>query len=123
MKLAALLLLVIAATHYGYAPLAEQFSDPDGAARAIFYVVRGIEGVALFAAIAWLSPQPAVLLACLWGVLEEGETAVCRMSMGIGNTVQAGLFDGLCGPGWYVLGVCIAAGLAVFVTQGARRNE
>lgn len=121
MRLAALLLVLVAATHYGYAPIAALFEDQDQAARALFYVFRGLEGAALYAVIAFLVRHPAVWAVCLWGAIEESQTAVCRLSSGIANEVRVDLFDGLCGPGWYGLGVCIAAGLAASVVQGARQ--
>lgn len=121
--LAIALLLLIVGTHYGYAPLAVAFDDTDAAARALFYIFRGIEGTALFALIGLMSQHPAVMAVCLWGAVEESQTAVCRLGAGIDSDASAiGLFAGLCGPGWYWGGVVIAAMFAVWVAyRGARQ--
>lgn len=121
--LAIALLLLVAATHYGYAPLAVAFDDTDAAARALFYVFRGVEGTALFALVGVLSRHPAVWAVCLWGAVEESQTAVCRLGAGIDTDASAvDLFAGLCGPSWYWGGVVIAAMFAVWVAyRGARQ--
>lgn len=121
-RLAVVLLVLVAGTHYGHAPLAALFDDPDAASRALFYAFRGVEGTALFALVGLLSRHPAVWAVCLWGVFEESQTAICRIGAGIGSDAGVDLFAGLCGPDWYWGGVVIAALFAMwFAFQGARQ--
>src|SRR5574341_1141423 len=95
MRLAAILLLLVAMTHYAYPVVATLYPDADRAARALFYVARGFEGVALFGLIGILVRQPLVWAMCLWGAVEEGQTAVCRLAAGIGQPVKTEPFEGL----------------------------
>ena len=102
MRLAALLLLAIAATHYG-----EQFFADRPAA---FYVLRGIEGAVLFGVIAWAfrSVIPVVWVS-LFGMVEEAQTAAC----GWAETAEShpvGMCMALVGPWPYA-----AAGAACIV--------
>lgn len=115
MRLAAVLLLLVAMTHYLYAPLATLYPDADRAARALFYVARGIEGLALFGLVGVLARQPLVWAVCLWGAVEEGQTAVCRLAAGVGGRAGAELFSGLCGPVWYGLGLVAGLALALWL--------
>ena len=64
-----LLVALVAVTHYGY-------PDAQPWASWWFYVFRGIEGAAIFLLLAQHSKGVA-LVACLWGALEETQTAVC----------------------------------------------
>lgn len=122
MRRATALLLLVAGTHYGYAPLASLFDDPDAAARALFYVFRGLEGMALFVIVGMASRHPAVWAVCLWGAVEESQTAICRLGAGIDSDVGVALFDGLCGANWYWCGVVVAASFAMWLAyQGARQ--
>lgn len=115
MRLAAILMLLVAGTHYGYDPIAAAFyKDQTAAARALFYAFRGIEGAALFLVVGLLARRPLVLAVCLWGVLEEGQTAVCRLARGIENVPVHEAFQGLCGSPMYGLGLMIAACLAIY---------
>ncbi len=69
---AALLLVVVGLTHYGYAA----YGDPQEQSW-LFYIFRGVEGAVLF----WLLldyVREAVLVWICWvGMIEEGATAVC----------------------------------------------
>lgn len=123
MRLAALLLALVTLTHYGYSPLAEGHEDAARAARAWFYVLRGLEGVILFGLVGILARRPLVWLVCLWGALEEGETAVCRLAIGIGNAPGYAPFQGLCGPGWYIFGALVAAAIALNLHDNKRSGE
>jgi hypothetical protein len=114
-RLAALLLILIAATHDGYEPLAQFYEDPDRAARALFYIFRGMEGAILFMLVGLLARQRLVWLVCAWGFYEEGSTAVCRLSAGVVKPVEHHQFEGICGNGWYMAGVLVAAGLALMI--------
>lgn len=51
----ALLLVLVAAVHYGADLLAQRYADPDAARRAIYYVLRSFEGAAQYALIALLA--------------------------------------------------------------------
>lgn len=113
--LAALLLLVVAVTHYGYDLLAAGYADAQAAAKAWFYILRGAGGVVLFAVVLlqawrrWGRAALIVALPCIWGMVEEGQTAACRLGRPIAEAPGHELFSGLCGSDWYWLGVVAAA--------------
>ena len=115
MRLAAALLFLIAIVHYAYDPLASAYTDKATAARGIFYVLRGVEGSALFILIGLLIRRPLVMAICLWGALEEAQTSVCGMAHGLVDKHPYEPFVGLCGAEMYWLGVVIAACLAVML--------
>lgn len=109
-SLAVALLLLIAATHYGYDLISLAYSQPEAAAKAWFYILRGIEGAALFLVVAVMAKHRAVLIVCLLGSSEEGLIALCRASKPIGGVPGYAPFTGLCGQEWYFVGL-IAMGL------------
>ena len=115
--LPALLLLAVAVTHYAYAPLSTIYPDPKAAAKALFYILRGLEGALLFAVVAALHPTRLVVLVCGWGAVEELQTSACRAALPIGKVEPASLFAGLCGPSAYILGAVIVAVLACLVNE------
>jgi len=115
--LAALLLLTIVIVHFGYDPICALLPNLANAAGAVFYVLRGIEGSILFTVIAWL--RPTLWPICLWGFIEEGETAACRLMAGpLDRPPVAAAWSGLCGEvshfPWYMFGIVTAA---VLVTR------
>lgn len=116
--LAALILLVVAVTHYGHDLLATGYTSAPAASKAWFYILRGAAGVVLFAVIAALAYQRwgrkslLILIPCVWGMAEEGQTAICRLSRPIAEAPSHELFSGLCGSDWYWLGVIAAAVIA-----------
>lgn len=122
MRLAAVLLCMIAFTHYGYDPVAGALyaADQQRAARALFYVFRGAEGLALFALVGLLARRRAVWFACVWGMVEEGETAACRLAVGIENAPGYEMFSGLCGTGWYWVGLFWGLMLAAMLLDWRR---
>jgi hypothetical protein len=122
-RLAAIILCMVALTHYGYDPLASFYADHGRAGRAIFYAMRGLEGAALFALAGILSRSSAVALACLWGAVEEGQTAVCRLAAGIETVPVVPAFSGLCGADAYWLGIVIAAVIAVMFLDKIRGKK
>ena len=99
--LASLLLLMVVVTHYAYEPIAEFYSTQQSA-RAVFYVLRGIEGTLLYCIVWALTPYKplhirfAVSAVCAWGALEEAQTAVCRIAVGIDNHPDTKQYHGLC---------------------------
>lgn len=113
MRLAALILFMVTLTHYGYDHLAALYPEPARVTGAIFYVLRGLEGVALFLVVGLLSRSWWVASACLWGAVEEGQTAVCRMAAGVDVKPAVPLFSGLCGQEAYWLGILVAAVIAI----------
>lgn len=120
MKLAALLLLMIAGTHYFYDIAAASHANPAQAARIIFYIARGCEGALLFALV-WLLARGALVgLLCLWGFLEEAQTSICQMAHGI-VTIAYTPFTGLCGLQLYWLGIVAASLLAVQLAKGTKK--
>lgn len=116
MKLAIALLALVGAVHFGYDWIALAYQDHGAAAKAWFYMARGLEGVALFAVVAALTRHRGVIAVCLLGMFEEGMTTACRASKPIGGVLGYEPFSGLCGPEWYRLGLgllgLIALGLA-----------
>jgi hypothetical protein len=108
--LAVALLVIVAAAHFGYEPLALAYEQRAAAAKAWFYMLRGLEGVTLFAVIAALVKCRAVIAVCLLGMSEEGLTVACRASKPIGESLGYAPFTGLCGREWYFAGL-IALGL------------
>jgi hypothetical protein len=116
MRLAVALLLLVGVVHFGYDLIALAYLDPGAAAKAWFYMLRGIEGVALFAFIAALHRHKAVIAVCALGMFEEGLTTACRASKPIGGVIGYEPFSGLCGRERYWLGLgllgLVALGLA-----------
>lgn len=131
MRLTWVLVLLVLLTHYGHDPLAEVFYAGSGqASRALFYVGRGCAGVVLFGlvwALGWVLVHPlyreCFAAACLWGVVEEGETAVCRLARPIAEHQAVEIFSGLCGPLWYQLGLAAACGLALSIVLKQQPRE
>jgi uncharacterized protein (TIGR03382 family) len=96
---AALLLLVLV-VHFRYHDLAAWLypERAEYASRALFYVLRGVSGALVFAALMLLAP-PAILLriACAVGMFAEGATAFCRASYPLDHPIPAGAnAGGLC---------------------------
>ena len=96
---AALLLLVVV-VHFRYAALAEWLHplQADYAARALFYVLRGVEGAVVFAVLLLLAPPSLLLrMACVVGMLAEGGTALCRAAWPLNQPLPPGAnAGGLC---------------------------
>lgn len=99
--LGAALLLLVCAVHFGYDPLADAFyGGARQAARAIFYIARGIEGAALYVIVWAYAPRSSILtVACAWGAFENAQTAICRAAIGVGQPADAAAFRGLCDAG------------------------
>lgn len=123
MRLAAILLLIVAMVHYSYAPLSTGFADSDQAGRGIFYVCRGLGGTALFLLVGLRDKRVLVWLVCAWGACEEAQTAVCGLASGVGEMPAVELFEGLCGKGYYTMGL-IAMGIlaAKILDKGDKRD-
>lgn len=124
MSLAILLLALVGLTHFGPDWISLAYSQQDAAARAWFYMARGIEGVVLFAVIASGKRARAAIPACLLGMFEEGMTTACRASKPIGGVLGYAPFSGLCGDEWYRLGLgllgLVALGLAYEIGRNRR---
>ncbi len=121
MRLAIILLLVVTGTHYGTAPLSLFYEDPTRAARALFYVARGMEGAVLFVLVGILVRRPVVWAVCFFGFIEEAQTSVCRVAYGIAGNPGPQLFSGLCGQNLYILGLIAALGLALYTYRETRK--
>ncbi len=113
MRLAALLLLLIAGTHYLYPVLSINHADPQYTAQAWFYILRGCEGAVLFLVCGLLAGHRLVSAVCCWGFVEEGQTAACRFAAGVDERPQVELFSGLCGTEFYYIGLLAALWLAL----------
>jgi len=122
-KLAAWLLLLIVVCHYAGSHLAQGYADPDAAKRAIFYILRGIEGTVLFMVVSTLARNRWVSVVCLFGIFEESQTAICRAAKPIAERPAVELFQGLCGEPWYGVGLFVALGLAVWLADKIREGR
>ena len=127
MRIAVLLLALIGVAHYAPDWIATAYEQQDAAARAWFYMLRGVEGVALFALVAALSKHIAVIAVCVLGMFEEGMTTACRASKPIGGFLGYEPFSGLCGKEWYWLGLgllgLLALGLAYELGRGRGKKR
>jgi len=123
MKLAIALLLLVVGCHYTDGHLAQGFSNHDAAARAIYYMLRGIEGTALFAVVAILARNRWVFLVCLFGMFEESQTTICRAAKPIAERPAVELFKGLCGEPWYGAGLFIALLLATCMADKLKGRQ
>ena len=127
MRIAVLLLATVGVVHFGYDWIALLYPDASAAAKAWFYMLRGLEGVVLFAVLAYAFRHRAVIAVCLLGMFEEGMTTACRASKPIGGVLGYEPFAGLCGPEWYRLGLgllgLIALGLAYEIGRNRRGQK
>jgi len=122
MRLAAILLALIALVHYSYDILASGYADQAQAARNIFYILRGVGGAVLFGIVGILSRRTLVLAVCLFGVFEESQTAVCGLARGVDDVPGYSAFVGLCGEPMYAVGLVIAIGLAAHLLDKIRKT-
>ena len=127
MKTAVLLLATVGIVHFGYDWIALSYPDQGAAAKAWYYMLRGLEGVILFALIARAFRHRGVIAVCLLGMFEEGLTTACRASKPIGGVLGYEPFSGLCGPEWYRLGLglmgLVALGLAYEIGRKRRGKK
>lgn len=124
LALSSILLALVATTHYAPALLGSLYADQAAATRAWFYILRGVEGCVLYLAVWWLAPHRpiyaryGVALACAWGAIEEAETAVCRLAVGIERKAEVPLFSGLCDQ-WLGAPVYVLTLVAVLLVLSA----
>jgi hypothetical protein len=114
------LLLVLAIGHYGYAPAAAALgvSEP-----RIFYLFQGLIGAAFFGLAglvlyrkAWpVAVRSALQLVALAGVAEQLLVVGCGTMRLYEPIFRAPKGEGLCGRGWYGVGLAVLAWLAVIV--------
>lgn len=127
MRLAVSLLALIGTVHFGYDWIAALYPQPDAAARAWFYMMRGVEGLALFAIVATLARSRAVFYVCLLGMFEEGATTACRAAKPIGGILGYEPLAGLCGRDVYGFGLVmlgvVSLGLAYEIGRVRRGKE
>lgn len=94
------LLLLVAATHLGYTPLAALSGGGLAHEQTWFYILRGVEGAIGFAVAGWAGRQwPWWRLACAWGFVEELQTAACGLAAfdGAGNAAGQSVCQALTG--------------------------
>lgn len=96
MKQGLALLGLVLLTHYAYPVLADSAKQ----ASWWFYVLRGLEGTALFVLLLSLSPKQRMaaivwVFACFLGAFEEAQTAVCGYAA-MGTEEEIPLWSGLC---------------------------
>lgn len=116
-KAACALALLVAAAHLGYDPMAA-WIYPDArvaAGKAIFYILRGIETCILWCVVlrSYKPASPILVVACVWGAIESGQEAICRMALPIGGKAPvAPNFGGICD---LVAGLPVSGVVAVLV--------
>lgn len=111
------MLALVALVHYGYDPIATLL--PGVSPAALFYVLRGVEGAILFAVVLTQASSLPLALVAGWGMIEEFQTAACRLSADMGTAPAVVAFSGLCGPWAYALGIVVIAALAAVVAREA----
>lgn len=101
---AAIVLLAVILTHYGYQWVAAGLDEPEKWASWWFYIFRGVEGALLFYLLSATFAGPSKWIgaaACWLGMWEETQTAVCGAASIYSGPVP--LWSGLClerfGPG------------------------
>lgn len=122
MRLAAFLLALIAAVHFGYPLLAASYADPEEAGRVIFYAARGVEGTALFLLVGLFARRRVVWAVCLWGAVEESQSAICQLAIGIEKAPAHEMFEGICGKGYYMMGLIAVAALATRILDREKKD-
>ncbi len=123
MKLAIGLLALVFSVHFGCDWIGSRYASHEAATKAWFYILRGIEGVALFAAIACLQRSRAVIAVCALGMFEEGMTAACRASLPIAEVPGVSSFSGLCGDDWYRFGLLMQGLVALGIVYELGRSR
>lgn len=123
MRLAVALLVVLAGVYIGSDWIGLSYANPAAASRAWFYILRGIEGVCLFAAVAALCRHRAVSAVCLLGMFQEGSSAACRASKPIGETLGYVQFAGICGRELDVIGYALFAVVALGLAYEIGRHR
>lgn len=121
------LLLLLAAGHYGYEPLAGWLGVEPA---RVFYVFQGLTGAGFFALAGLTLQRPtwppaarwAVYLVALWGLAEQTLVVTCGCARLWDASFLAPPGQGLCGGSWYGVGLAVVAWLAVVVWT-ARRKE
>jgi hypothetical protein len=121
MRLPVLLLLLVIGMHYLPDHIAAGYANKLAAAKAWEYILGGAGGAALFLLVGLLARHPLAWPPVLWGAVEEGERAMCRLAKPIGGDVPvAELFSGLCGVEAYWLGVIAGGIIAVTMLDKLR---
>ena len=123
MRLAIGLLVLIFCTHFGCDWIGSHYASPESATKAWFYILRGIEGTALFAVVACLQRSRSVISVCALGMFEEGMTAACRASLPISQVPGVSAFSGLCGDGWYQFGLLMQGLVALGIVYELGRSS
>lgn len=97
-RAAVFLLLAVALAHGGYELAASLDLLGVSNAQWWFYILRGVEGAAIFGLCAWRwRREPGMLLVCGWAVLEELQTAGCGYVAAVKQLGQVGAGQSLCG--------------------------
>lgn len=87
------LLLLVALAHFG----PEHIAPAIGASEtAVEYVLRGVQGFALFTAVAILAQTRLVALACGWGGVETAAQPMCRLAFPMDRPPPVPRDVGLC---------------------------
>lgn len=130
--LAPLLVVLTAGRHQFVDLLAATYDDPDRARRALFYAAGGVVSAALYAVVWHLCPRRPVVMslavgmACLWGILEETQVAVCRFAAGIDKPVTVPMWRGICdsltGAPLSTVVLALPVCIAYLIAQGGRHD-
>jgi hypothetical protein len=126
MKLAALLLLTLFGIHYLNDTVASTYATPQQpyAAKAWEYIFTAVGGCIVLALLGLCARSWHVWPVILFGMVEGGERAVCRLARPIGDGAPlVKIFSGLCGVQFYWLGLIAGGILAVSMLDKLRKKR
>ena len=109
------LLAVVVLTHYGY-----YLADSPQQAENWFYVLRGVEGTALFYMLTRFLKDHYAIVICWLGAFEESQTAICGLSW-TGGSIP--LTSGLCLESYGYWPYAIIAATAILFLRGRHARE
>lgn len=126
-RLTALLLVVVFATHYGTSWVGLLYHNPIAATKAWFYTAQGAKGCILWLVVAVLAPRGAVSIpvyaVCAWGFFEDAQVAGCRIARGIESVPVTGVWLGVCGGNWHLYGLLAGLIAASCAAYGVKRGR
>lgn len=123
MKLAIILLLIVAEMNFLADPMAMSYANPVAAAKAWEYIFQSFGSTCLFLLVGLFARNRLVWVVCWAGMVEEGERGVCRLAKPIGGSPpQVDMFVGLCGKGWYELGLIVLGAIAILFLEKTRNK-
>lgn len=123
MKLAVILLVTLFGMHYAPSIIASGYAPEQqiAAHKAWQYILTGVGVAVVLCVVGLLSRSALVWPPVVWGMVESGQQAVCRLAKPIGGVApSAAPFDGLCGVDFWWAGLIAAAVIAVWYLDKIR---